>query len=638
MGEQDVTTTPEGQQLRAFTQHLLNDLRALERMLADGLFETGVRRVGAEQEMVLVDRNCQPAPVALAVLEALADERFTTELALFNIECNLTPIEFGGDCLRRMEEQLTALVTQARAAASTCSADILLTGIAPTLGQSHASMEFITPKPRYYALNEALCRMRGGEFEFRLSGPDELVIKHDSVMLEACNTSFQVHFQVAPEEFARRYNIAQAVLAPVLAVAANSPLLFGKRLWHETRIGLFQQAVDTRSTPSQADERIGRVSFGQRWVADSVLEIFREDVSRFRVLLSSEPGEDPFAVLAAGGVPVLRALRLHNSTVYRWNRPCYGIHAGKPHLRIENRVLPAGPTPADSIANAAFWFGLMAAVGEVHGDVTRVMDFDDAKSNFASAARLGLQAQLSWLDGAKAQPAPTLIRDELLPLARKGLADAGIDGVDADRYLGIIAERVETGRNGAEWFLLSLAGMKGQGTAGERLTSLTDTALRRQWEGQPVHTWPLAQLDRADTIRRNYRRVEQYMTTDLFTVHAEDSVELVANMMVWEGIRHVPVEDSQHRLLGLVTARQLLRVMGESPLNQARGHVAVSEIMQVQPLTVTPDMSTIDAIRVMRDNRVSCLPVVKNGTLVGLITDYDFLEVAADMIERELAE
>jgi len=638
MGEHDVTTTPEGESLRAFTQHLLNDLRALDRMIADGAIESGVRRIGAEQEMVLVDRNYQPAPISDRVLETLNDERFTTELARFNIECNLTPLIFGGDCLRQMELQLTDLLAHARAAAQRHAADVLLTGIAPTLGQTHISMDYITPKPRYYALNDALCRMRGGEYEFRLSGTDELVIKHDSVMLEACNTSFQVHFQVSPDEFARRYNIAQAVLAPVLAVAANSPLLFGKRLWHETRIELFQQAVDTRSSTTQADERMGRVSFGQRWVRESVMEIFREDVSRFRVLLSSELGEDSFDVVAAGGVPELRALRLHNSTVYRWNRPCYGIHQGRPHLRIENRVLPAGPTVLDSIANAALWFGLMGGMANAYDDVTRVLDFDDVKGNFMSAARLGLRAQFTWLDGDKPMPAQDLLRSELIPLARQGLADANIAAEDIDRYLGVIEQRVETGRNGANWMLASLASMKGQGAPGEKLTSLAGTALARQWEGAPVHAWPLATLDRADTIRRNYRRVEQYMTTDLFTVNADDSVELVANMMVWEGIRHVPVEDSQHRLVGLVAARQLLRVMGEAPLKSRTTPIAVSEIMQTNPLTVTPDMSTIDAIRLMRDRRVSCLPVVKNGTLVGVITDYDFLEIAADMIERELAE
>jgi CBS domain-containing protein/gamma-glutamylcysteine synthetase len=638
MGEQDVKPQVEGENLRAFTKHLLNDLRALEQMLNQGAIESGVRRVGAEQEMVLVDRNYHPAALSDQVLDALDDERFTTELAQFNIECNLEPVRFGGDCLHRLEEQLNGLIAVARAAARQFDADVLLTGIAPTLGQTHMSMDYITPRPRYFALNDALQRLRGGEYEFRLHGIDELIIKHDSVMLESCNTSFQVHFQVWPEEFARRYNIAQTVLAPVLAVAANSPLLFGKRLWHETRIGLFQQAVDTRNTTHQADQRMGRVSFGQRWVDESVLEIFREDVSRFRVLLSSELGEDPFDALAEGRAPYLRALRLHNSTVYRWNRPCYGISDGVAHLRIENRVLPAGPTTVDSVANAAFWFGLMGGMSEQYGDVTRLFDFDDVKSNFLAASRLGMRAQFTWHDCEKAVPAQELIAKELLPMARTGLADAGIRTEDIDRYLDIIAGRVESGRNGAQWFLSSLTAMKGQGTPGEQLTSLTGTALALQHQGKPGHTWPLAQLDRADTVRRNYRRVEQYMTTDLFTVNQDDSVELVANMMVWEGIRHVPVEDNQHHLVGLVSARQLLRVMGEAPLRERAEPIAVSTVMQKEPVTVTPDMSTVDAIRLMRDERVSCLPVVKNGTLVGVITDYDFLLIAADMIERELAD
>ncbi len=637
MGTQDVKANHDGEHLRAFTKHLLNDLRALEQMLAEGRIESGVRRIGAEQEMVLVDRNFQPAPVGPEVLERLQDPHFTTELARFNIECNLDPFVFGGDCLRRMERQLVQLISKARDAARGLDADVLLIGIAPTLGQSHVSLDYITPMDRYYALNDALTRMRGGAYEFRLTGLDELTIKQNSVMLEACNTSFQVHFQVGPEEFARRYNIAQAVAAPVMAVAANSPLLFGRRLWSETRIGLFQQAVDTRATTPQADERKGRVSFGQRWVDQSVLEIFREDVSRFRVLLASELGEDPYNALAEGRVPTLQALRMHNSTVYRWNRPCYGVYEGKPHLRIENRVLPAGPTPVDSVANAAFWFGLMAAVDQHYGDVTKVMDFDDAKGNFLSAARLGLRAQFTWLDADKPVPAQELIRHEMLPMAREGLTRAGIDAADVNRYLDIIAARLDTGRTGAQWQLSSLAGMKGAGTQGERLTSLTAAALEYQWRGEPVHTWPLAQLDRVDTVRRNYRRVEQFMTTDLVTVNKDDSVDLVANMMVWEGIRHVPVEDSQHRLVGLVSARQLLRVLGSEPLATKRDPVAVSTIMQPAPFTVTPETFTVDAIRLMRDNKVSCLPVVKDEHLVGVITDYDFLQIAADMIERELA-
>ncbi|NOX59919.1 MAG: CBS domain-containing protein [Planctomycetes bacterium] len=638
MGTQDLKTDSEGEHLRAFTKHLLADVRALEQMIEDGAIETDVRRIGAEQEMVLVDSNGQPSPVSMEVLAELNDEHFTTELAKFNIECNLDPFVFGGNCLRKMENQLTEMMLKARQAAQTCGADVLLTGILPTLAQTHTTLDWITPMPRYYALNDALGRLRGGDYEFRLTGVDEMIIKQDTVMLEACNTSFQVHFQVSPDEFARRYNIAQAVAGPALAVGTNSPLLFGKRLWRETRIGLFQQAVDTRSATHTADERKPRVSFGQQWVESSVLEIFREDITRFRVLFGSDSHEDPFAALAEGRVPKLQSLRLHNGTVYRWNRPCYGISDNKPHIRIENRVLPAGPTIIDSIANAAFWFGLMSGVSLEYDDITKVMDFDDAKANFLSAARHGLHAQFTWIDHEQPVPAQELIRNKLLPLARKGLENANIDAADVDRYLNVIEGRLNTGRTGAQWLIQSLAKMKGETTAAVRLASVTRTALDRQWQGEPVHTWPLASLDRSDAVKRGYRRVEQYMTTDLFTVNEDDSVDLVANMMVWQGVRHVPVEDSQHRLVGLVSYRQILRLIGDQKPGTNSENVAVSAVMRENPLTVSPETKTLDAISMMLEHKVSCLPVVKNDNLVGIVSDHDFLEVAAELFKKELTE
>ncbi|MHC4610724.1 MAG: glutamate-cysteine ligase family protein, partial [Planctomycetota bacterium] len=403
MGEQRVTQDLQGEQRRAFLKHLLADLRALEQMLAEGRIESDVRRIGAEQELVLVDKNHQPAPVALEVLDRLGSDDFTTELAKFNVEFNLAPLAFHGDCLRGMERQLEAAVRRVREAAGPVGADAILTGILPTLRKTHLNLDNMTPRPRYFALNDAITRLRGSDYELRFTGADELTVKHDSVMLESCNTGFQVHFQVSPEEFTRRYNIAQAAAAPVMAAAVNSPLLFGKRLWRETRISLFQQAVDTRTSGHHVDTRQARVSFGDRWVDSSVLEIFRDDIARLRVLLSIEITEDPLEVLAEGKVPELYALRLHNSTVYRWNRPCYGVCDGKAHLRIENRVLPAGPTVIDSVANAAFWLGLVNGMAREYGDVTAVMDFDDAKANFLAAARPGLRSQLVWMDQ---QPTP----------------------------------------------------------------------------------------------------------------------------------------------------------------------------------------------------------------------------------------
>ena len=304
-------------------------------------------------------------------------------------------------------------------------AEVVMAGILPTIHLSDMTLDNMTPSPRYYALNDAIAALRDGPGQFQIRGVDELFVKHDTIMLEGCNTSFQTHFQVTPAEFARYYNLAQVVAGPCLAAATNSPLLFGKRLWRETRIALFQQAVDTRSSNLYLREMSPRVHFGTGWVESSVTELFKEDIARFRVLLTAEEAEDPFDVLARGDVPKLKALQLHNGTVYRWNRACYGITDGKPHLRIENRILPAGPTIVDEFANAAFWFGLVSGLARSGVDVKAEMAFDDAKSNFIAAARLGLGSQLVWLGGERV-PAHELICDRLVPLAREGLAASGI--------------------------------------------------------------------------------------------------------------------------------------------------------------------------------------------------------------------
>ena len=277
-----------------------------------------------------------------------------------------------------MEDDLNRLVGEARTSAQACGSDALLTGILPTLQKSDLTLDNMTPVPRYRALNDALLRRRGGSFEVRIKGVDELFVRHDNVMLESCNTSFQLHFQVGCAEFAKLYNLAQAVTAPVLAAAVNSPLLLEHRLWQETRVALFQHSVDDRSEAHMERGRPPRVRFGDAWIDSSAIELFKDDIARFRVVLATDVQERSLEILDRGEIPKLRALCMHNGTVYRWNRPCYGVHNGVPHLRIENRVLPAGPTVIDAMANAAFYYGLMSAVGDEHEDVTKVMAFDDA--------------------------------------------------------------------------------------------------------------------------------------------------------------------------------------------------------------------------------------------------------------------
>ena len=621
---------------RAFSKALLKDLQALEKMLENGLIESGVRRFGCEQEMFLVNRAWRPAPVAMEVLERLDGEAFTTELARFNLEMNVEPMILGGACLSTLQESIEELLDMARGAASEEGADVVLAGILPTLGKSDLTLDNISPMPRYYALNESLTRMRGRAYRLQIQGRDELQIEHDSVMLEACNCSCQVHLQVDSTEFAPMYNAAQAMTGPVLAAAVNSPVLFGKRLWAETRIALFRQSIDTRSTSVHLREFSTRVRFGDRWVKESVAELFQEDIAQFRVLLAQETVEDPFEQLAAGDIPRLQALQLHNGTVYRWNRPCYGISEGKPHLRIECRVLPSGPTVLDEVANAAFWIGLVLGAKYEYGDITERLSFDDAKYNFLTASRQGLDAGLRWVDG-QSVTAPELILETLLPLARAGL-EAYVDRSEIDKYLGVIHDRVQSRGTGSDWMMRSLSEMEDRGSRSERMTALTAAIANRQSERKPCHEWELAMLEEAGGWTRKYVKVEDYMTTQLFTVQEDELLEMVAFLMERNQIRHVPVEDEQNRLVGLVSYRSILRMASDMGNEGDKGTTPVKTIMERDPVCVTPETSTFEAIDMMRKNAVSCLPVLKGEKLVGLVTEADFMPIAYELLEKQLTD
>lgn len=637
MGEHQVESTADDVRVRAFMRALLNDLAALERMLEEGRIETGVRRIGAEQEMFLVDRNMRPAPVAPEVLESVGDARLTTEIARFNLEANLTPRLLGGDCLRRLEAEVREVVGLVREGARGFGADVLLAGILPTLRKSDLRMDGITPSPRYRQLNDAIMRMRGGSIRVHVKGLDEVNVFSDNIMPLSSNTSFQVHLQAGPEEFVSLYNMAQAVTAPVLAAAVNSPLWLGNRLWQETRLALFQHSADARSVAQRERGFPTRVGFGGGWLRRSVVELFREDIARFRVILTNESEEDALEVLAAGGVPRLKALGLHNGTVWWWNRPCYGVSEGRAHLRIENRVIPSGPTVLDEVANAAFFVGLMQALPRTYGEIDKLMSFDDAKSNFLAAARHGLGAQLTWV-GGESHTASGLILEHLLPLAREGLKASNIDGADVDLYLGTIEERVRSGQTGAQWTLRSLAALGEEGTREGRLRTVAAEMHARQQTCEPVHRWPLVEGHAAsDDWAEGYRTVGQFMSTDLFTVRPDDLVDLAASVMDWRHIRHVPVEDEGGRLVGLVTHRDVLRLLARGMAGRVgAAAVAVREIMKADPVSVEPSTETLAAVRLMRERGVGCLPVVEGGTLVGIVTAKDFLDASAKLFEERL--
>ena len=643
MGEEIPNAGLETEERHKFMRALLRDVRALERMLEEEQFETGVRRIGAEQEMFLVDESYRPANINLDVLESIDDERFVTELGLFNMEFNAAPMLFDDRCLRKLEEQLEECLRISRAGAREHGAEPVLTGILPTIRKSDLSLDNMTPKDRYRALNEAMTKLRGTAYEFHIKGIDEFNVKHDSVMLESANTSFQVHFQVEPSEFARLYNIAQVAAAPVLAAATHSPMLFGKRLWHETRIALFQQSVDTRTTEHHHRELEPRVTFGSKWIEDSVLEIFREDIARFRLLFGIDVDEDPMEELDAGRIPSLKALCLHNGTVYRWNRACYGISNGKPHLRIENRVFPSGPSPIDEVANAAFWFGLMSGLVTEYEDVRNEMEFAVAKNNFFSAAREGLAAPLTWFE-EETFPAGDLISGKLLPLAAQGLESSGIDSDDIERYLTIIDQRIQTKQTGSKWMLDSFHAMDEERGMAERMAALTAGQVERQNQETPVHQWSLATLDDDETQwEAHHIQVGQYMRTDFFTVNEDEIIDLVANVMDWQHIRHVPVEDNEHRLVGLVTHRTLLRLLANALSEEDEENIPVSDVMipEAKLITVVPETTTLEAIRLMRENNVSSLPVVADEDskqLVGIVTERDFMAITRELLTERLEE
>ncbi|MDM7924363.1 MAG: hypothetical protein QUS14_18920, partial [Pyrinomonadaceae bacterium] len=376
MGEKQVRSELDDSQLREFTRAVLNDLFALEKMLDGGMLEADVSRIGAEQEMFLVDSSMHPAPLAVEVMNDARDPRPTAEIGQFNLEANVTPLLFDGDCFSRLEAELNELIGIVRNAMSHYGGDVVLCGILPTIQKSDLVEKYLTPNPRYEQLNRVLTALHGDDRMVHIKGLDELRMHMHDTFVEFCNTSFQVHIQVPIARFTHYYNWAQAISGAVLAPAVNSPLLMAHRLWAETRLALFQQSVDERGPASQERSRPARVTFGREWVRDSMLDIFHEDVARFRIILTRELEENSLETLRNGGIPRLRAWRMHNGTVWRWNRACYGILDGKPSLRIEARFLPAGPTIADEMANSAFFLGLMKALPIMYGDVSERMSFD----------------------------------------------------------------------------------------------------------------------------------------------------------------------------------------------------------------------------------------------------------------------
>jgi CBS domain-containing protein len=632
MGDQHVRAVPDAESLHRFSRALLDDLAALETLRDDGRLERGVTRIGLEQELFLIDAAGRPAPVGPAVLETLGDPAFSTEIGRFNLELGVEPLRFGDGALTALETLLRDALARARAAARVHDADVLLAGILPSVTLAHLTRDGLTPMPRYHALDERLVALAGGAIRTSIQGDDTLQLELDTVMLEACNTSVQVHLQVDPDRLVTIYNLAQLATAPVLAAAVNSPLLLQHRLWHETRIPTFEQSVDARPGADRARGSWQRVHFGDDWVRGDILDLYRDQVARHQVVLVGDPGESSPTVLARDEVPRLRALALHNGTLYRWNRLCFGVTDGVPHLRIEHRPLPSGPTIRDEMANVAFWLGLVLGLEHEVGDPAAHLPFADVRTSFHAAAHHGLEAELRWLDG-RAVPARRLIGDTLLPLAARGLRRAGVREDEIARALDVIAARAESGVTGATWTRDAWDALARIRNPVARAQALTRALHARQWHVEPVTAWdPLGPRD-LDDWGRHTARVQEIMSTDLFTVHADDLVDVAASVMAWKHVRHVPVQDAQGALVGLVSHRQLLAAR-DVRAGDARER-SVRDIMARDVVTIGPEASCVEAAALLRTHRVGCLPVVHRGRLVGIVSERDFLPFAEQWFARD---
>jgi hypothetical protein len=464
-------------------------LAVLQQMLDAQVFEVERKLAGLEMEFYVTDADGHAANVNAALLDLIASEDFQTELAQFNIEFNLAPHKLVGTMFREMEEELLTSLAHAQRRAEEIDSQVAMIGILPTLGDLNMTLESISANPRYRLLNDQILAARGEDLIVDIEGPEKLRLETSSIMMEAAATSMQLHLQVSPARFADVWNASQAIAGAQVAVAANAPFFLGKELWRETRIALFEQSIDTRPEELASQGVRPRVWFGERWI-DSVMDLFDENVRYFPALLPLLEDEDPEGALARGDVPHLKELTLHNGTIYRWNRPVYAVARGKPHLRVENRVLPAGPTVVDAIANAAFWFGLVRGVAELEPRITQQLSFTAAHGNFMQASKEGIDATQFW-PGVGEVPATELVLRTLLPLAHAGLDAWEIDRRDRDHYLGIIEQRCLKRVNGAVWQVRAYRDAFDRGhDRPDALLEMTRRYLELMRTNEPVHTWP----------------------------------------------------------------------------------------------------------------------------------------------------
>src|SRR2546423_340290 len=449
MGQEVAARTFTREDRQQYRRKVRACLEVFARMLAESRFEPARGSFGLEIELNLTDDFGDPAMANAAVLEAIADPDFQTELGQFNVEINIQPRLLGGAVFDELEADARTSLNAAEERARTAGAHMMIIGILPTVAPRHLTSEAFSANPRYALLNEQIFAARGEDLEIAIAGVERLATHADTIAPEAACTSVQLHQQVEPEAFALHWNAAQAIAGIQVAVGANSPFFYGKELWRETRIGLFEQATDTRPEELKAQGVRPRAWFGERRIT-SIFDLFEENARYFPALLPLCDDEDPLETLERGDVPRLSELRLHNGTIYRWNRPIYDVVRGQPHLRVENRVLPAGPTVVDTMANAAFYYGLLRMLVEAERPIWSQMSFSAAEENFHAGARDGIEARVYWTGIGEVHAAELVVR-RLLPLADEGLSRWGVAADTRDRLLTLIERRCVTLRNGASW-------------------------------------------------------------------------------------------------------------------------------------------------------------------------------------------
>ena len=475
-----------------FGRRLTRSLQALETVLEQPYFGEGPQTIGAELELSIVNSQGQAYPINRTLLNCSGDDHLQLELDRFNLEYNLSPVSLAGRPFSHLRTQLTNAIQSLAKCAATHEGRIVPIGILPTLCAEELDSQVMSDLPRYRALSAGLRRLRDGPFHIHINGPEPLIVTCSDVTLEGATTSFQIHLRVNPLDFVHVYNAAQLVTPIVLALSANSPIFLQHQLWEETRVALFKQAIDSRKTQDGGWQAPARVSFGHGWVRQGAFELFAEAVGLHPPLLPVLGTEDPLECLHQGRLPQLEELRLHQGTVWHWNRAIYDASADG-HLRIELRSLPSGPTPIDMAANAALLIGLALGMSEDIEQILQQFPFEYAHRNFYRAAECGLETMFVWPNHASHGLREVSVHDlavELLPIAERGLENAGVKREEIQFMLNVIRDRLEAQINGARWQIRRLTLYEQQGhNRSIALTRMLEDYLQHSQTDTSISQW-----------------------------------------------------------------------------------------------------------------------------------------------------